>query len=61
MIPNILALSSLLLPSPTLSYACLNYQFGDEHPGAYDGEPDVFVLRDILQLSKNRAEAESHM
>lgn len=30
-------------------------------PGHYDGEPDVFVLRDILQLSKNRAEAEEYM
>lgn len=36
-------------------------KFGDDHPGAYDGEPDVFVLRDILQLSKNKAEAEAHM
>jgi hypothetical protein len=23
-------------------------------PGAYHGEPDVFVLRDILENSKNR-------
>jgi hypothetical protein len=30
-------------------------------PGHYDGEPDVFVLRDILQQAKNRAEAEEYM
>lgn len=30
-------------------------------PGHYDGEPDVFVLRDILQQSKNRQEAEAYM
>jgi hypothetical protein len=36
-------------------------QFGDDHPGAYDGEPDVFVLRDILQQSKTKVEAEAYM
>jgi hypothetical protein len=30
-------------------------------PGSYDGEPDVFVLRDILQYSTTRAEAEAYM
>jgi hypothetical protein len=30
-------------------------------PGHYDGEPDVFVLRDILQQAKNRQEAEEYM
>jgi hypothetical protein len=30
-------------------------------PGHYDGEPDVFVLRDILQQAKNRQEAETYM
>jgi len=30
-------------------------------PGHYDGEPDVFVLRDLLQKSKNRAEAEAYV
>jgi hypothetical protein len=29
-------------------------------PGHYDGEPDVFVLRDILENSKNKAEAEAY-
>jgi len=39
----------------------ISEKFGDEHPGAYDGEPDVFVLRDILQLTKNRQDAEAYM
>jgi hypothetical protein len=30
-------------------------------PGHYDGEPDVFVLRDILEKSKNKADAEAYM
>jgi hypothetical protein len=30
-------------------------------PGKYDGEADTFVLRDILQFSKNKEEAEAHM
>lgn len=29
----------------------------EDPPGSYDGEPDVFVLRDILQLSGNKEEA----
>ena len=36
-------------------------KFGDDHPGAYDGEPDVYVLRDLLQLSQNKEDAEKHM
>lgn len=30
-------------------------------PGSYDGEPDVFVLRDILEHSKTRVEAEAYL
>lgn len=30
-------------------------------PGNYKGEPDVFVLRDILEFSKNRQEAEDYV
>ncbi len=30
-------------------------------PGSYEGEPDVFVLRDILQQSKTREEAVAYM
>lgn len=30
-------------------------------PGSYDGEPDVFVLRDILQYSTTREEAEAYV
>jgi hypothetical protein len=30
-------------------------------PGSYDGEADVFVLRDILQQSKNRQDAEAYL
>ena len=30
-------------------------------PGSYDGNPDIFVLRDILQNSKNRVEAEAYL
>lgn len=39
----------------------ISEKFGDDHPGAYDGEPDVYVLRDLLQLAKNREAAEAHM
>lgn len=39
----------------------ISEKFGDDHPGAYDGEPDVFVLRDILQQSKTKAEAEAYL
>lgn len=30
-------------------------------PGSYDGEADAFVLRDILQNSKNRKDAETYL
>jgi len=30
-------------------------------PGSYDGEADVFVLRDLLQNTKTRAEAEAYL
>ena len=30
-------------------------------PGKYNGEADVFVLRDILQYSKTKADAEAYM
>lgn len=30
-------------------------------PGSYEGEPDVFVMRDILEHSKTRVEAEAYM
>ncbi len=33
---------------------CMTYDKRSLQPGSYDGEPDVFVLRDILQNSKNR-------
>ena len=33
----------------------------DLKPGSYDGEPDVFVLRDLLQYSQTVAEAEAHI
>jgi len=36
----------------------MTYDTPDLQPGSYNGESDVFVLRDILQLSKNRADAE---
>jgi hypothetical protein len=32
----------------------MTYDRRSLQPGSYDGEPDVFVLRDILQNSKNR-------
>jgi len=30
-------------------------------PGSYDGEADIFVLRDILQQSRNRKDAEQYL
>lgn len=30
-------------------------------PGSYDGEADIFVLRDLLAFAKNRAEAEAYV
>lgn len=37
----------------------MTYDTPDLQPGSYQGEADVFVLRDILQLAKNRADAEA--
>eukprot|EP01034_Spumella_vulgaris_P005582 gene5582-7129_t len=34
---------------------------GDPPPGNYEGEADVFVLRDLLQHSKNKADAEAYI
>lgn len=39
----------------------MTYDKRSLQPGSYHGEPDVFVLRDILQNSKNRAEAETYV
>jgi len=39
----------------------MTYDTPSLQPGSYDGEPDVFVLRDILQKSKNRKEAEDYV
>lgn len=39
----------------------MTYDTPSLQPGSYDGEPDVFVLRDILQYSKTREEAEAYM
>jgi len=39
----------------------MTYDTPSLQPGSYDGEPDVFVLRDILQQSKTRLEAETYM
>jgi len=39
----------------------MTYDKRSLQPGSYDGEPDVFVLRDILQKSKNRKEAEDYV
>eukprot|EP01034_Spumella_vulgaris_P028650 gene28650-35544_t len=34
---------------------------GDPPPGNYEGEADVVVLRDLLQHSKNKADAEAYI
>lgn len=39
----------------------MTYDKRSLQPGSYDGEPDIFVLRDILQNSKNRADAEAYV
>lgn len=39
----------------------MTYDTPSLQPGSYDGEPDVFVLRDLLQKTSNRQEAEAHM
>lgn len=39
----------------------MDYDRYSLQPGSYDGEPDVFVMRDVLEHSKNREEAEAYM
>ena len=39
----------------------MTYDTPDLQPGSYDGEPDVFVMRDVLEHSKTRVEAEEYM
>jgi hypothetical protein len=39
----------------------MTYDKRSLQPGSYHGEPDVFVLRDILQNSKNRVDAENYL
>jgi hypothetical protein len=39
----------------------MTYDTPSLQPGSYDGEPDVFVLRDLLQLAGDRQEAEKHL
>ena len=39
----------------------MTYDKNDIQRGRYDGEPDVFVLRDILQYSSTREEAEAYV
>jgi hypothetical protein len=38
-----------------------NYNKFDLQPGSYDGEADVFVLRDILEKSLTKADAEAYI
>lgn len=37
------------------------YEGTGMQPGSYDGEADIFVLRDILEQSKNRVDAETYL
>lgn len=39
----------------------MTYDTPDLQPGTYQGEADVMVLRDILELSKNRVDAETYL
>jgi hypothetical protein len=39
----------------------MTYDRKSLQPGSYNGEPDIFVLRDILQQARNRADAEQHL
>lgn len=39
----------------------MTYDTPSLQPGTYDGEPDVFVLRDLLQKAGTKEEAEKHM
>lgn len=38
----------------------MTYDKHNLQPGSYHGEPDIFVLRDLMQLTKTRAEAEAY-
>lgn len=39
----------------------MTYNKRDLQPGSYDGEADAFVLRDILEKSTSRADAEKYL
>lgn len=39
----------------------MTYDKRSLQPGSYEGEPDVFVMRDVLEHSKNRVEAEAYL
>jgi hypothetical protein len=39
----------------------MTYDNPSLQPGSYDGEPDVFVLRDLLEKTSTKEEAEAHM
>ncbi len=39
----------------------MTYDTPSLQPGSYDGLADIFVLRDILQNSKNKADAENYI
>lgn len=39
----------------------MTYDTRSMQPGSYDGEADVLILRDILQFSKNRVDAEEYL
>lgn len=39
----------------------MTYDTPSIQPGSYDGEPDVFVLRDLLQNAKSRQEAADYV
>jgi hypothetical protein len=39
----------------------MTYDNPSLQPGTYDGEPDVFVLRDLLQKAGTKEDAEKHM
>lgn len=39
----------------------MTYDKRSLQPGTYDGEADVFILRDILQNTRSRAEAEAYL
>lgn len=39
----------------------MTYDTPSIQPGSYDGEPDVFVLRDLLQNAKNREDAAAYV